>query len=258
MKFLFRDNVVAKLKKLPDFGWMCLLYVTFFFRDAYSLVGNLSAEADSLAAQVAEMGMVVNTKAVMVVSSLIYPLIVTVIFELLIMAVYSLLARRFYIVSINRKDFAFRIRIVIILANLILGLIGIFYFFFAETRAILPAIFEYSVQTALLVWFYEQFRRSMLPKRIHAVFFMYIARIYVGIYLLIGAFQLITGLVSVPTPQGLELASLILWFLIPALSAVLGVIYYKRLVKISLETEDNDIFIRKDEDNNDIFKDLGF
>lgn len=258
MKLLFKDGFVAKLKKLPDWGWMFLLYVTFFFRDAYSLVGNLSAEAEGLAAQFAEMGMVVNAKAMMVVSALIYPLIVTALFELLMMAVYSLLARRFYIVSVNRKDFVFRVRIVIIVANLILGLIGIFYFFFEETRLILPAIFEYSVQTALLVLFYEQFRKFMLPKRMHATFFMYIARIYVGIYLLIGAFQLITGLVSAPLPQGTELASIILWFLIPAISAALALFYYKKLVKISSEDEDNDLFIRKEEDDNNIFKDLGF
>ena len=114
------------------------------------------------------------------------------------------------------------------------------------------------VQTALLVLFYEQFRKFMLPKRMHATFFMYIARIYVGIYLLIGAFQLITGLVSAPLPQGTELASIILWFLIPAISAALALLYYKKLVKISSEDEDNDLFIRKEEDDNNIFKDLGF
>lgn len=261
MKTLFKDEVVAKFRKMPSFLWYFILAASYFFKNAYVTLGDAKIMTESYAEQFAELGVTgFNGTAFTVVVAILVPVIYTVIFELFARIIYGLLVRRFAL-AVNQNDFCFRLRLVIIVANIILGAVGIFYFFFPEVIDILSAIFGYAVPTLLIAWFYEDFRVRYVPKRNHASLFLFAARIYVGIYLALSVFDLVYYLALFDRSLTvLETVSVCLDTVIVASSALLAYLNHRRLQKISREPEDNDLFIKKEEKPKDdsIFKDFGF
>ena len=261
MKTLFKDEIIAKLRKLPTFVWYLFYAVSFFFRDAAALLGEGKTITESYRAAFEEIGMTgVNFQAMSIVIIIFAAIIATAIFELILWLAHSIIQRRFPIV-INRNDFRYRVRLVFIISNIILGIIGIPNFFTDKTVGILGAIFNFAVPAMLLIWFYEDFRVRYVPKARQHSLFRFVAMIYIGIYLALSVINLIRGLVMFSaTMSALDTVALCLDTVVIAAVAVVAYFDYRRLSKIALEPEDNDLFIKKEEKPNDdnIFKDLGF
>ncbi len=260
MKTLFKDEVIAKLRKLPTFVWYILYAASFFFMDASTLISDGRTITDSYKAGFEEIGMTgVNFDAMAVFIVIFAVIIYTVIFELIVWIAHSVLQRRFPL-TLNKSDFAFRLRLLFIISHLILGCVGIVGFFSVPVWELLNAIFAFAVPALLLMWFYEDFRTRYVPKRNQHTLFKFVAMIYIGIYLALSAIYLVYNLVLYSGDlTALEIASLCVDTLVISIVAVVAYFDYRRLSKIAREPEDNDLFIKKEENNNDdIFKDLGF
>lgn len=260
MKTLYKDEVIAKLRKLPTFVWYVIYAATFFFMDASSLISDGQTITESYKAAFEEIGMTgVNFQAMSIVIIIMACIVYTVIFEIIVWVAHSILQRRFPL-TINKNDFAFRLRLLFIISHLILGCIGIVGFFNAQVYGLLNAIFAFSVPALLLIWFYEDFRVRYVPKRNQHTLFRFVATFFIGIYLALSAISLIYNLVIYGAELSkLQTAALCVDTVVIALVGVFAYFYYRILTNISKEPEDNEMFIKKEETkNDDIFKDLGF
>ena len=150
-----------------------------------------------------------------------------------------------------------------IFANVVLGLIGIAYFFVPGMVDVTNAVIRYAVPTIFFALFYDDFRRKFVPKRNVQKLFVFVARIYIIVYFAIALFTSVYELALYSsTLSVLEIVALALDPTIVALSAVAAFIYASHLKKVSLEDEDNELFIKKEEtpdkEDDNVFKDLGF
>ena len=117
--------------------------------------------------------------------------------------------------------------------------------------------------TIFFALFYDDFRRKFVPKRNVQKLFVFVARIYIIVYFAIALFTSVYELALYSsTLSVLEIVALALDPTIVALSAVAAFIYASHLKKVSLEDEDNELFIKKEEtpdkEDDNVFKDLGF
>lgn len=260
MKVIFSDKVIATLRKIPTAVWFLLLAVVCFFKDCSQLITAsneiINAFNQAFIEQGAEIS--VNATAVTVFSCIFEALLAAAIVELLMFVAYTVLARRFYC-AINKKDFVFRLRIVVILSYFVLGIFNISGFFWEAGYSLIVACTGYIIPALALGFYYEDFRKRFVPKRNHAKCFGFASTIYVGIYFVL---KLGTA-VRYTVASGLNLTALdmaAIWvdFGLVVASAIFAYLNYKRLDKIAKEPEDNDLFIPKENNDDKIFKDLGF
>lgn len=260
MKTIFSDKTIAFLRKIPTPVWFFVLAATCFFEQCHDVIYQTKAVAETFNAAFAEQGLEisVNSTALTVFSCILEGIIEAAIIELLFYIAYSILARRFYC-AVNKKDFSFRLRILFIIANLILGIINLTAFFAPNVSTILSACTGYAVPAVLLALFYEDFRKRFVPKRNHAKMFGFIACIYVGIAMIWRVVNAVEYTVLTEAARStIGLVAVWVDFGIVLLSAVGAYLNYRRLDKIAKEPEDNDLFIEKEPEKNTIFKDLGF
>lgn len=260
MKVIFSDKVIAILRKIPTAVWFLFLAVVCFFKDCSQLITAFKEVINVLNQALIEQGaeISVNATAVTVFSCIFEALLSAAIVELFMLVAYTVLARRFYC-AINKKDFSFRLRIVFIMSYFILGIFNISGFFWQAGYSLIDACTGYIIPALALGFYYEDFRKRFVPKRNHAKCFGFAATIYVGIYFVL---KLGTAVRYTVTP-GLNLTVLdtvAIWvdFGLVVVTAVLAYLNYRRLDKIAKEPEDNDLFIPKENNDDKIFKDLGF
>ena len=260
MKVIFSDKVIATLRKIPTAVWFLLLAVVCFFKDCSQFITASSEVVKAFNQAFIEQGseISVNTTAVTVFACLFGGLFEAAIAELFMFVAYSVLARRFCC-AINQKDFVFRLRIVVTICYFILGIFNISGFFWDAGYSLIVACTGYIIPALAFGFYYEDFRKRFVPKRNHAKCFGFASTIYVGIYFVL---KLGTA-VRYTVVSGLEITALdmaAIWvdFGLVAVSAVLAYLDYRRLDKIAKEPEDNDLFISREDDDDKIFKDLGF
>ena len=259
MKVLFQDSVVSKLKKIPTFVWFLLLVAAEFAASAYVTLNNADYMANEYAQVLADSGVTFSATVFTVVFCVFTPLIQAALCELLMRVAYAVVRR--FAIGADKIDFCFRIRLVVILADLILGLIGILYFFFPVVTDVMTAVFECSVLGLLLAWFYEDFRARFVPRKLHARAFSFVSKIYLGIYLAIGVLNLLYSLVFyLDQLTALDLTAIIVSPSVVLLLGGLAFLNYVRLKKISSEPDD-ELHIDDNEEkpkDDTIFKDFGF
>lgn len=260
MKLLFNDKVVAALRKIPTAVWFIFLAITCFFEQCHTIITTVGSVFGAY-------GLSINIVQT-VVFYVFEGLISAAILELFIYIGYHF-ARR-YACAMNNKDFSFRLRIVLIISNTILGLFNLTQFLKSEWSGIVEACTNVVVPTLLIAWYYESFRGKFLPKRNQSRYFGLIAAIYFVIAILsklFGAFGATFGdffskiIGEEGTATSVGTVTMIAYWLDLGVAVVMGVLAYlnyKRLDKIGKEPEDNDLFIPKEPENNTIFKDLGF
>jgi len=260
MKTIFSDKVIATLRKVPVAVWFLLLAVTCFFVECKSIIDTtvLTAEQFNAALAEQEMEISVNVTAVTVLSCIFEGLLSAAIMELIFYAAYALLIRR-YCCAINKKDFSFRVRLLVIIINLILGILNLTAFIGIEVGSIVAACTGFVIPALSVAWFYEDFRKKYVPKRHQGQIFGIAAAIAVGIAFIVKLIRAIEY--TVVTGTGISVFTLAAVWVDLGLTAIIGVLAYlnyRRLVKISKEPEDNALFEEKEKPNDVIFKDLGF
>lgn len=217
MKTLFSDTVVSKLRKIPTFGWVFFVFVSFFFAFCYEylLIGEYTTSTmfsmyDEVLgeANLLESISPVSIASIGVIASLFEAAMATVIFELILILAYNVCVGRFR-AQINRPDFKFRIRYAIIIANTIIGILSIGYFFTQKINGeyvgaltlfgdvvnyvqadnpyytIQSSFLPFAVYTLVFGFFYEDFRKRYVLQRNQAKLFNFVAIIFVGISLVV-------------------------------------------------------------------------
>lgn len=281
MKALFSDNVVSKIRRIPSSVWIVFLIISFFFANAYSYILEGEAMAKQLCTIYAEMGTNVNNVTIGVLIIIFASALGAVIAEIAIALVYRFAISRHY-VSINSQDFKFRIRYMLIISNLIIGVLSIGYFFtqtadnvytgsislfkdkvnllefknpyFSIQNTVLPFI----VYSIMLFVFYDDFKSRYVDPRNQANLFANTLKLFVGIYLLSFVFSLFNSFLLVDN-QPQDVYTIIAYCLkgvsIMAISVV-AYLYYKKLKRIS----DEQIFTTENSSNqtDNIYDDFGF
>lgn len=261
MKFLLKDESVAKLRKLPKWIWYIIFAVSFFLRDTYVLIEQSKLTAQNYLEYLGGESIInFGSTALIVFSCIFAPAIYTLFAEIIMNFCYNVLGRRF-VMALNSDDFTFRTRLILILSNLIIGVISVVYYFMPSSIGIISSIIDFGIPTLLFGIFYEYFRVMYLPKRNHFRVFSYVAKIYLGIFLAMSLFSFMLYMLSVDVERTtLDTVAYSLDLGIKLIFVLLGYLYAKRLKIKSQEPEDNDIFIVKDEPKQDdtVFKDFNF
>jgi len=262
MKFLFQDKIIGKINKIPTFFWFLLLAAAEFFADAYSSLFSAKTNVAEMAAQYenlfSEAELTLNQPVIIAIACVFSALISALICELLIRVAFAVVRR--FALNVQKNDFCFRVRLVIIIADVILGLIGIIYFFYPSVMGLLKALFEVTVPALLLGWFYEDFRERFVPRQNQARVFSLVAEIYLGIYFALRAMDLILTLGFYRT--ALSTLDTVAVIAAPVVVLALGgvaILWYFRLKKISSVPEEPTIDENDEKPKDDtIFKDFGF
>ncbi len=261
MKFLLKDQTVAKFRKLNKWIWYLFLAASFFISDAYLLIEDSKITAQSYLDMLGGQNLIaISTTAMVITSCIFIPIIYTVFAEIIMNFCYNIVARRF-LMALNADDFTFRARLVLILSNIIIGVISVTYFFAPKAIGIISSIIDFAVPTLLFACFYEDFRTRYLPKRNHYRVFAYVAKIYLGISVIFSFLSFINNIVNLNVEKSvLDTIAYSIDLGIKLIVAGLAYLYAKRLKIKSEEPEDNDIFIIKEEPkkNDTVFKDFNF
>ncbi len=281
MKSLLSDSLVAKFRVLPEIVWFLISAVAVFFANAYYYVTS-SADAIGLIMEnvsAMEVELSINALAFIIISCVFLAIFSALIFELINHIVSGVLLARFS-AKTNRSDIKFRLRLCYIYSNLLIGLIGVSYFFTQTTNGaytgvfspdnfnndvelILSSIVPFSSLTFFLYVFYEDFRVRFLPQRNHPRALLFIGRLYFGIYLVI---TLIEALRAVVFYSGVlsVVAMVACWldFGIVAIWAFLAYLYYQKLKKNPYDNDDHGpketITIINEPKQRNIYDDFGF
>lgn len=254
MKKLFSDTVVSKLRVLPAPVWVLFVYVSFFFANAYQYLIYGEYVALATAEAYAELGYNFNTSAVGIIMALLQPLVSLAVFEIVLGFTYGSVVGRFR-ANVNRSDYKFRARYLAILINLVVGVLSIGYFFtqtvdgvptpdislFAGFSNYLQAdnpyytiqslSLSYVITSVFCVIFFEDFRVRFVPHQNQAPLFGMFASIYLGVYALVFAYDLLATFVLYTdvTVTTYDIVAYALRGGFTLLSAVGYYLYYRKL-----------------------------
>lgn len=289
MKKLFGDSVVSKLRVLPPFVWGLFVYVSFFLAGAYEYVLTGAQAGEYVAQAYAQMGYpsTFNTVTIGVFAAIFSPLFSYVIFEFIIAVIFNSVAGR-YRCQINKADFKFRIRYLVLIINTIIGILSIGYFFTQKVNGVLTPKFNlftelssaetfenayYSIQSAVLpfavtagfcLWFFEDFRKRFVPSRNQAPLFSMFAMIFIGIYVaifLIGVLQTFLLYSNVSFTKT-DILSYSLEGGVLALAIIGYFVYYLKLKKNEKDDGNNNFTFRvvetEEQPSEKIFDDFNF
>ncbi len=262
MKKLFSDKVIAKLRVVPTPVWFIFLAISCFFVQCRTTVVTageaIATFNEAWADLMAETGesFSINTTAFTVFTCIFSGLVSAAITEAVIYIVYAFTARRFFC-AINQKDFSFRARILIIIVNLIVGVFSLTSFIHEGAGNIVIALINITVPALFIAWYYEDYRVRFVPKRNHASLF----RLFAIVYLVIAFVRSLAPAIEYTVMGGTDVLTIVAVWVDVAMILALGVLAYfnvVRLNKIASTPEDNELFLPKEKEDNNIFKDLGF
>lgn len=281
MKSLLSDSVIAKFRVLPEIIWFLISTVAVFFANAYYFITSSSDAIDMIMENVSSLDVQLNINvfAFIAVSCVFLALFRALVFELINHIAAGVLLARFS-AKTNRSDIKFRLRLCYIYSNLMIGLIGISYFFTQTTNGaytgvftlnninndvelILSSIVPFSSLTFFLYVFYEDFRVRFLPKRNHPRALLFVGRLYFGIY---SVLALIAALRAVIFYSGvLSVVAMVSYWLdfgIVAIWSVVAYLYYLKLKKNPSDDDDHDsnetVIVINETKQHNIYDDFGF
>ncbi len=250
IKALLSDKVIINLKKAPNFVWYIVFAVSAFFADAYSVITTSSALVGEMQKMYAEQGMYISTIGFIIFISIITPIIGTLVFEIIARFCFTAVHQRFGIGSqVSKNDAVFRIRLVMIVANLVLGIVGISYFFYKPMIPFFVAVVDFSVITFFIFRFYEVFRKQYLSNRNQAKIYNFIAKFYFIVFLVVSFYSLFRNMLN-PSSTAYSI-SLAIDFVVKLIWA--GLAYWK-YTKLKLVENDSDSLAGAKAILEDIFK----
>jgi hypothetical protein len=282
MKYLFSDGIVAKLRKIPAGVWVIFVILSFFFADAYGLLLSGEYYAATAKASYAQYDVSVNETTLGIFFALAEAALYALFFEIICNISYNLAVGRFR-VALNRADFRFRLRYLLVIANTIIGILSIGYFFTQSINGVYTgkitlfgdvinmiaaenpyyeiqnAVMPFFVMSVAIGLFYEDFRVRFVPKRNQEKIFAYFAKFYIGIYLALLVLDVVYNFLLLTNVQHdtVEVISYCVNLAVKVGIAVWAYVNDRRLAKISNEPDDE---IKTDDDHHDknIYSDFGF
>lgn len=247
---IFSEKTMLKLKKVPLFVWYLIFGIMSMFTSLYGLkeIGTDYVEI------LTEMLPGLNVGRVLF---LFYPMMFImdiVIFEIIAYFAFNVISKR-YVLNIPRNEFALKLRIMIIMSNLVIGIVSLVYFLLPQIIFISTAIVNTFVQTFVLgIFLYEICSHNIKNNKGHDAY-MYIARLYLGIMLVFNILNIISLFTLENVPFIEYIASVIKIVIILIMSGIAYMQYTK--LKNLPKDPPSDGGVTKEIDNT-VFKDFGF
>ncbi|HHT84076.1 MAG: hypothetical protein ACOYEC_02740 [Christensenellales bacterium] len=247
---LYSDKTTNKLQKIPVWAWMIFYGIASVFTSLYDLVNLRSDLVDFFN----EFAPHLNSLRML---SLAYPLSVLIdiaVFELVAYLVYQLLAGRFFM-DINQRNFIFRLRVTMIMANAAIGIVSLLYFALPQARLIMSSVVNPLARSFLLIMFmYEVSKQKIRPGIAHKAY-LFATKYYLLFNIVINAI----GLISLYLYEDVQISQYIAYACTIAVYALMGILVWKQydiLKKLPPEEQPP----QKDQPQQDdiIFKDFGF
>jgi hypothetical protein len=171
------------------------------------------------------------------------------IFELLARLSYNLLQRRFT-VACDKNNYIVRLRMAYFYANIVLGIVGIIYFFVESTRMIVPAVLDFAVPTLFIAVFYDDLRCKCVPKRNNFRVYDYMGKLYLLIHITVSAFMVMQYLLEGGLKDGTTLQT-VSEFVDLGVKGLFFIPFFFCFAKLKIKSEgdeDNPLFIRSEGD----------
>ncbi|MFW5779974.1 MAG: hypothetical protein ACOCWI_00795 [Bacillota bacterium] len=245
---IFTDKLIEKLKKVPVIIWYIIFGLSSLFASAYAL----QLTGNEIATMVREMFPGMNVLAILIISYPILMLFEIVIFEFIAYLVYTILFNRF-LIRISQFDFVFRLRLVMIAAYLIIGIVSMVYFIFPQAYSIGSAVINVVVTTLLLGMFLYAACKDYIPNNNQADAYKYVARLYLGIYLALSVFSFVM-LFAFDDSVLMEYLEYGLRVLALTIISLLAYFQYLKLKQIPPEEPKKE----KEKSDESVYKDFGF
>lgn len=290
MKKLYGDNLISKIRSCPAPIMVLLLIISYFFANAYYMI-IIGEEVSYQAIQAySEVGLNYNLNplGIGIIYTIIAPCIYTIIIEILRSITYSIITARGF-AQINKSDYSFRFRYTFIIANIIIGILSIGYFFtqkyngvYTGTIAFYSGIANnlnesitnpyYAIQThclpfivrsIMILCFSDDLMRRFIPHSLHKKVFALFMEIYLsisGIYLII---QTMNAFVLHTTTDVYVIAAFCVDWAAKIIITGIYLLYYFKVLNKKVEVVSNEINItfneneeQKKDDN--IYDDFNF
>lgn len=231
MKKLFSNTTIDKLQKIPSSLWVVILAVSIFVANTIDFL----AESEGIVAEFikiySEAGVNINPQAFKVLLVIGMVLIATLLFEIVAKWICRAIIRRFSLKT-TPVEFVFRIRIVVSILNVVMGIISLIYFLNKEAFLIVKAALEIPITSILFLWFYSAIREQIVPSRVQSTFFTFVARIYFGIHLIVYGFNFISYMFIYEIAlSSTEIAQISLQFGMAIVMSIVAYIYAVKLKK---------------------------
>lgn len=250
---LYSEEVVSKLKKIPLFVWYLFFGLSSAFASLYALYiagpeyikvfNELFTEYFANANMKAFIGMVYFLTVVFDV----------IIFEVIGYFVYSIIVKRF-LIEVSMRDFVFRLRMTMIIAYLIIGIISVIYFFLPSIQLITTAILNTSVQNVLLTFFFFEICRKFIASGLAHKAYLYVAKLYLTIAIVFSLVNLFSLFILDENVSVVEYIAFIIR-LVVNLATILLVNYHYNKLK-SIPPPEN--MIEQAPEDDIVFKDFDF
>lgn len=262
MKYLFNDKVISKVKKVPEIVWIMLFAITLFVSNAFNLISDCKIFANEMVKMYSEAGVSVKYSGITVMLIIGSIFIYALIFELLARWICRTLIRRFRL-NVDNKEFVLRLRLIIGLSNMIIGLINLISLISADAYYIVSSALNFPIVFFMLIWFYSDFRKNCVPSSYQAKLFNYVAKYVFGIYIIVSAYFYISQMFILDTTlSSVEIVSLSLDLGMKLIMAVVAYFYSKFLKKHESALEEpifinfQDPFNPEEKEDDKIFKDF--
>lgn len=235
MNKLFSDKIMVKLNKVPTFVWVLILAATMFFANAYVTIDGARTVTKMAIDAYKEAGVNINSIGMAVVTGIFVTAIYVALFELIARWFIQMLIRRFFL-EIGVKELMLQVRLILIICNIFIGIFGIVYFFSFDIGNLVNVITEFLILAFIYGWYYEYFRKKYLNSRFQSSLFVYIARLFIGIFLIISVYNFFYYLVMIESNlTTIEIISLTLDLIIKIGVAFGAYFYNKHLKKCVVE-----------------------
>lgn len=230
MNKIFTDKNMVKFNKLPTFVWWLILGAAIFFANASIFLDDTKSIVNYMSEAYGQMGVNINGAGMSVIITVFSVFVSVLIFELIAKWLAYPLIRHFFI-NIGIKELVLQIRLVLIIAKTFIGFIGIVRFFYVDIGNLLYGIFEFAIIALLYGLYYEAVRKKYVPEKFQSALFVYVARIFIGIFLIFSAYDFIYSLVIMDMNLNILQKLTLVFDLIIKIGFAVGAYFYNRSIK---------------------------
>lgn len=248
---IFSEKTMTTLKKVPIFVWYIIFGIASLFSAIYGLkeigVDYIEVFSEKLPDVSAE-------KFLLILYPMMFVLYI-VIFEIIAHLVYNLMYRRF-LLTITQSDFVLKMRLMIIMSNLCIGIISLVFFLLPQIAMVTSAIVNPFFLILFLGFFLYEICSKSVPNNNGALAYTYVARLYLGIMITLSIFNVVM-LFTIEGVVFMEyLASTIKVILLVAMSGF-AYLQYNKLKNLPKDPPQSGGSVIEEVDNT-VFKDFGF
>lgn len=265
MKSIFSEKAMEKYKKIPNFVWVLIFIVSIFLANAVEYFDQTSVLAAEVIKAYEAAGVSVKYSGIVTTIVILSTLLSALIFEFLARWLCGELTRRFSL-NLDSKELVFWVRLAMIIANVLFGLVSLLSFASDNAYAIVRATLDVPIIVLIFMWLYSGIRERVVPSHFQARVFSYIAKIYFAIVIILNGYYFISNMFIYDVVlSATDIAVLSVQLGVSLIMAGVAYMYAVKLKKVETIVEikkkdDNDPFeftiIEEEKKDDTVFKDF--